>query len=265
MNKMKLYACIIFTGIFICAGSAVPLAAAPGDAGTGIMTWYSWWNPVWQNYTKYEEEVKFELDPGFITGPVVSYQLDAVTSISAVFLYWKYDTADTLTIGSADYEFQRDVHKTESDILVNKQVNSWLKWFFGMKYQGYFYSETETFKSGAVELPIKRDVSFHNLGPGAGFGTTTHVLGNLYFLNNLSVITLFGYERTEKVEFTYSLGGNVTTSLAYILPYNITMILGARFQHLQYLYHGNDRYASGNNWKRYDQLYGVTLTVMGSF
>ena len=159
----------------------------------------------------------------------------------------------------------RDVHKIESDIIINKQQNGWFKFFFGVKYQGYFYSETQSFISGSVILPNEQSVAFHNFGPGGGVGFTINLLENLYLLPNISLIMLFGYEFVNNAQFSFCIGGNATVSLAYVTPWNITIALGGRFQYLHYPYHGNAKYSSNNIGQRYDQIYGAQLTIAGKF
>ncbi len=237
--------------------------AEAGTVGIGAMTWFSWWDPVWSSYniSGIGRTAEFVLNPGFFTGPAFSYTFDETTSLSAVFLYWKYNTSDIVPLPSSTYEFDRDVHKVESDIVVNFRINAMFKWFVGFKYQGYFYSETESFISGPVRLRLDRNAFFHNMGPGIGVGMTLHLFGPLYFLPNLSAITLFGYERTENVQFAYSLGGNVTASLAYYIEaLHTTVILGYRYQQLFYLYHGNKRYKEFSS----DRLHGVTFSFVVS-
>ena len=249
----------------VFSGTTHPVEAAVGDVTIGAMTWFSWWKPVWRNYDKFGGTARFDLAPGFISGPVVSTQIDESTTISAVFLYYFYNASDTINFATSSFEFDRDVHKIESDIIINKQLSGWLKYFFGVKYQGYFYNETQSFISGTVVLPSEQSVAFHNFGPGGGVGFTVNILENLYFLPNISLIMLFGYEMTDDAQFSFCLGGNITASLAYVTPWNITIALGGRFQHLHYLYHGHAGYFYDDIGKRYDQLFGVQLALAASF
>ena len=258
--------------VFLTITIFILCAVAPGlqkethalDLNVGAMTWFSWWDPVWSSFEPrgVGRDVEFDLPPGFLTGPVLSTKIDETTSISLVFFYWRYETADTLNLGASIYEFERDVHKIESDIVINFRVTDLFKWFIGFKYQGYFYDETRTFISGPVSLSLDESAFFHNMGPGIGAGLTVRLFGPVFLLPNVSAITLFGYESIEHdVQFSYALGGNATLSLAwYIESLNTTIMAGYRYQQLFYLYHGNKQYNEFSS----DRIHGVTFSFVVS-
>ena len=259
MKRLTIITALIL--IIFSAYTLKPTEAQAGDISVGAMTWFSWWNPVWSKTSVLHSDtnLNFELPPGFITGPVVTYKFDDQWSMSAVFLYWKYNTEDTAFVGNSFFRTERDVHKIEADIIVNYRVSNLVKWFFGIKYQGYFYDEAESYIAPPVELIFERTVSFHNLGPGMGIGLTIPLFGGLYFLPNISAIILTGYNRIDRdTQFAFSLGGNMSASLAYyIQSLGTTIVAGFRYQQLFYLYHGYQGYQDDD-----DQIYGVTFSVI---
>lgn len=137
----------------------------------------------------------------------------------------------------------------DSDLLAIVTLTKFAKLFFGPRYQGYRYNEKF--------LLIKSSpVVYHSISLGVGAAFTVPLGASFYFLPNISLVGLVGWEEKNPLKISYTLksdprisgalGFNANVDFGYfIVPASVTITLGFRVQYLHYLQ--KTRASYGNN------------------
>jgi hypothetical protein len=287
----------------LCAGVLLMAVLIPAGGhaigvGAGISSFFAWWSPSFRDSITGHNKIytmpdwqgvgsSFSMKPSFLLGPTVSVRLPAGFSFSAVFLWndW-YSARSSYRLTGNYIFFHLDITKWDLDMVLNYEVNRYIKIFTGMKYQGYRYSYTfdsVTVGSGAVSrLPFR---AYHSgWGPGLGIGLTLPLVGPLYLLANASMLYLYTDFRNSSPAFRNwdyvynTVGFNGTASLAWLIePASVTISLGFRYQFLRYyLWRERSGYFLSGGTSIYnfsilhkesylrndDHYYGITLSAV---
>lgn len=308
---MKKYSLLVFALLAMNLYIATPGAEA-AEVSFGPVVWYSWWKPMFITafkqlpYSVKSLNVQTKLkDSSFLYGLGLSVKFSDKWSLGGNFLFcahskMSYDASAKcyfistfpiptinpgmpfyLTYGTVDINH---INKYDLDLIVNYAITNVVKFFFGAKSQVYNYKSrgTGTLYPGMIVTPggrafpaiikVLEDSLEYNIGAGAGFSFTVHIVDNLFFFTSLSALAMAG-EGLRKTKSTlsssknrgtlYSVGGNGTLSLAYYFEKaHMTVSLGGRYQVLRYgsLSHNTKIYDG-----TYDHFYGATLSVMFTF
>jgi len=224
---------IIVSIIFICF-TAIPLFAV--DLNLGAATWYSWWEMETDRGTQ-------TIDPTFLVGPVVSLGFSEKWNLSMVFLYGQFEMEEENNTN--------EINRVDSDISLNYVINNYLKVFGGLKAMGYYFDNGR----------------HQSIGPALGVGLTIPIVGNYYFLGNISGMYNYGEHQDEDNEsgnerrsIIREYGFNSTVSLAYYIESaSTTVSIGGRYQYFR------DDYELEQSEDTDLRFYGITLSVVYSF
>src|SRR6056297_964746 len=187
----------IISVLFVCS-TAIPLFAV--DLNLGAATWYSWWEMETDRGTQ-------TIDPTFLVGPVVSLGFSEKWNLSMVFLYGQFEMEEENNTN--------EINRVDSDISLNYVINNYLKVFGGLKAMGYYFDNGR----------------HQSIGPALGVGLTIPIVGNYYFLGNISGMYNYGEHQDEDNEsgnerrsIMREYGFNSTVSLAYYIESASTTI-----------------------------------------
>lgn len=232
-----------------------------------------WWQPVWQKYVANEvgnglDNFKYRMGPGAIFGPALSVAFNKTWSLAWNFQYGRYDAKASALIYlgglliPGNINFKAD--KMDSDLLAMVSLSKYVRLFFGPRYQGYRYNEKF--------LLIKSSpVKYHSIALGVGAALTVPLGASFYFVPNLSLVGLVGWEEKNLFKVSYTLksdariagalGCNGNVDFGYfIAPAGVTITLGFRVQYLHYLKKTRDSY--GNNA---DLFFGPNMSVIYTY
>ncbi len=225
----------------------------------------------------------------------------SVVGLAGRFIFTSKGPSMKSAFAFFDSEYKKSIIKYDADAVINISLLKWLKIFAGCKVQGYHYNESIFYiATSAGEFLSGNSINsgmfyarsrdrFLNVGPGLGLGFTAGLGGDFYLLINLSGLMLFGEENYMihtrlrgmyiitgsstlpflygkfNVSRFYSLGGNGTISLAYVIPNTkATLSLGFRYQVLKY-FHNAGRYEYLDYDGDYDHFMGATVSVTYGF
>jgi hypothetical protein len=222
-----------------------------------------WWKPVWQKYVPRDvsngvDNFEYRMGPNAIFGPILSFAINKQWSLSWNFQYGQYiahaqallyiknlPTPFSLIPGNIRFK----VAKMDSDLLALVTLTKFVKLFFGPRYQGYRYNEK-------FLLVKSSPVVYHSISFGAGAAFTVPIGASFYFLPNISLVGLVGWEEKNPLKISYTLKSEARTSGAlgfngnldfgyFIAQASVTITAGFRVQYLHYLQKARDSY--GNN------------------
>ncbi|MBN2158572.1 MAG: hypothetical protein JW807_04185 [Spirochaetes bacterium] len=319
MARIRVYLIAAAALLFCCAGVGGALAQDGGEGeaksargsvfAMGFKCHYAWWDPVWSEsrLTMPLRTSSFQL-PGinhnldmstranFLYNPAFSITLAERWSLSGSYMYGEYEykgNESFMKYFDPDNYFYLVQHKLEvkkhdADLLVNYLIAPWVKFFWGVKYQGYFMHDAindymTILDTVGVTLPMKfsDSIIFHSIGLGTGFSFTARLVENFYMLPAISVIALEGrdYSRSDNIlkrivnvfylgidttgskNYFTLVGGSAALSFAYHIPRaHMTIDAGCRAQFLWYT-----EAPRKNNRQKYDLFYGPYLGVAFSF
>jgi len=124
--RRKIYTILLALLPAFTAGEAFAL-----DMSVGVQSWYCWWEPAWDNDLN---NVSWEMDPGFLAGPMVSFKLSDRLSLSSVLMLGLYDAVSHSIAGET---WTREIIKYDMDTTLSYSINSVFRVFGGLKIQGY--------------------------------------------------------------------------------------------------------------------------------
>ncbi|MFW5771277.1 MAG: hypothetical protein ACOCX9_07565 [Spirochaetota bacterium] len=295
MYCKKIFMLIMTILLLISASSNI--FAIHMNAGASV--WYAWWDPMWENAFKGDavdnpdnystDDPSFSMDPSFLAGPALSFTLNPLWSISASFMYGKYDADSTASYFSAGgFEYKElssiSIDKMESDVMASRKITDIFKFYFGIKFQRYAINEerkVENYDMIGTLLDqhiVDYDETGNGIGSGAGIGITQRLYDNFFLLANVSAILMWNNldrtttrndDTTFSPDIDYNIdfltwGANTTASIAYyIAPASVTLAIGGRYQHLRYkqLNQKDERDLDGNT----DNFYGITFSALYGF
>ncbi len=165
--------------------------------------------------------------------------------MTASFIYGKYKNEGSSYGAGGLYGIiqvnRRNIYtKYDAEILFNVKFLDWLKLFFGPKYQGYQIESDIFVLSTTNILPLRETIDFHSIGLGLGIGFNVNIVAGLYFISNVSTISLVGRDfSVTSTDFgsqdSVSFGGVASGSFAwYIDKAHLTITAGYKFQYLHY-------------------------------
>lgn len=278
-------ACVIL--LFLLAFSRYAYSQKPEEESPGkekergvavavaFTAYYANWSPVWNKYRKIYPiytEGTYRLPKGtFLYGPSVSVRIDR-WQISGNFLYgdfkcdlfsYRYLLVPSPGISAIiPYRTTMRAKKYDCDLLVTYQINSFFRFFFGPKYQGYQYNK-RNIEYFSYTTPSE-DVHYHSGGLGAGVGCVLPITSDLYLMMSFSGIVLIGSQKGSNDQgdrTSVAYGGNELVTLAYhIKAINTVISLGGRLQYL-YFHITPHRYCPENH----DIFYGINMSAGVSF
>lgn len=251
--------------------------AADGDRqwhiSAGFRVGCFWWQPVWQKYVANEfgngvDNFKYRMGPNAIFGPMLSFTFNKQWSLSWSFQYGRYDAKARALIYFSGLLVPGNIHfkvdKMDSDLLALVTLTKYAKLFFGPRYQGYQYNEK-------FLLIKSTPVQYHSLSLGVGAAFTVPLGASFYFLPNISLVGLVGWEEFNPLKISYTLdsdarisgalGFNANVDFGYfVVPASVTITLGFRIQYLHYLQKARESY--GNDA---DIFFGPSLAVVYTY
>ena len=283
-DEMKKNVSVILTLFLITSVPIASFAAEIKDGGSdkagekktwsisfGMIASYAWWTPVWLKYSFWNgiphegyPPFSFKIKPSFIYGPLVGVSFNPKWGLSGSFAYAKYKSTATIyyidnfaTATVMPLRGTRDAVKMDSDLLVNYNIDKYVKIFFGPKYQGYQYNE-ETLLS-------KTKIAYNSCSLGFGSGFNVPIVSTFYFQPNVSLFGLYGLEiRTGSEHYTssaYALGFNGVVAFAYFIPAaHLTFTVGYKAQYIHYFQKTNSRFVND-----YDLFHGALVSVVATF
>lgn len=217
----------------------------------GFMVGCYWWQPVWQKYIANDvsnglNNFKYKMGPNAIYGPLLVFTANSRWSLSWSFQYARYVanaraliTFPPLGIDLYPGKIRFAVSKMDSDLIALVSVSKYVRIFFGPRYQGYRYNEKF--------LMIKSSpVIYHSLSMGFGCALSVPLGANFYFLPNLSLVGLVGWEEFNPFKISYTQGSTALIAGAigvngvlnfgyYISSAGVTISAGFRAQYLYYI------------------------------
>jgi len=204
-----------FLSSFVIAGSLFSSSSLMAvDISVGASAWYvSWERTTLAGNGK--SEIKQNMGPDLMYGPLVAVKFAEAWSLSSVFLY-NSSPFILRTQGSIETKYNR----LDSDTLLNYNFNRFIKAFAGVKYEDISWNNA-----------VSKGGNF-GIGPGLGLGATIPIAGNLYFLTNISGMYLTGKFKNEtKSGDMGRYGYNVNANLAYYIEQiSLTITGGYRYQ-----------------------------------
>ncbi|MBP7737380.1 MAG: hypothetical protein KA369_15475 [Spirochaetes bacterium] len=233
-----------------------------------------WWQPVWQKYVSFKEVTKgvdsftYRMGPNAIYGPMLGFTINERWSLAWNFQYGRYIADARSLIYLSPFLIPGKIHfavqKMDSDLLVMVTLAKFARLFFGPRYQGYRYDEKFLiFKSS--------EVVYHSVAMGFGCAFTVPIAAGFYFLPNLSLVGLVGWEEANPYKISYTLqseaaiagalgfNGNIDFGY-YIAQAGISITVGFRAQYLHYL--KKVRASYGNNA---DVFFGPSMAVVYTY
>ena len=220
-----------------------------------------WWQPVWQKYTANEignglDDFTYRMGPNAIFGPMLGFTINSQWALAWNFQYGRYIAkaralifVPGLITAPIPGNIRFKVDKMDSDLLAMVTLTKWARLFFGPRYQGYRYNEKF--------LLIKASpVVYHSIAIGAGSAFTVPLGASFYFVPNISLVGLVGWEEKNALKISYTLksaaatagalGFNCNVDFGYFLAQaSLTFTAGFRVQYLHYL--KKVRASYGNN------------------
>lgn len=231
-----------------------------------------WWQPVWQKYIANEignglDNFKYRIGPNAIFGPMLGFTINNQWSLSWGFQYGRYIARARALIYLPPVipgNIRFAVDKMDSDLLAMVTLAKFARLFFGPRYQGYQYKEKF--------LLIKSSpVKYHSIALGVGSAFTVPIGASFYFLPNISLVALVGWEEKNPLKISYTLKSEASTAGAlgfnaqvdfgyYVAQAGITITAGFRAQYLHYL--KKIRASYGNNA---DVFLGPSVAVIYTY
>lgn len=232
-----------------------------------------WWQPVWQKYIANEfgngvDNFKYKMGPNAIYGPMLGFTINERWSLAWNFQYGRYIADARSLIYLPPFLIPGKIHftvqKMDSDLLVMVTLAKFARLFFGPRYQGYRYDEKFLiFRSS--------EVVYHSVAMGFGCAFTVPLGAGFYFMPNLSLVSLVGWEEANPYKISYTLqseaaiagalGVNGQVDFGYYIPAaGISITAGFRAQYLHYL--KKVRASYGNNA---DIFFGPSVAVVYTY
>jgi hypothetical protein len=236
-----------------------------------------WWQPVWQKYDASDGEVsngiysfKYRMNPNAIYGPILGFTINDRWALSWNFQYGRYvANARALIVHpivpiKMPGKIRFVAEKMDSDLLVLVTLAKFARLFFGPRYQGYHYNEKFLFTKSSP-------VVYHSVAMGVGCAFTVPIGASFYFLPNLSLVGLVGWEEKNPYKVSYTLqseaaiagavgfNGNIDFGY-YVAQAGITITAGFRAQYLYYIKKVRQSY--GNNA---DVFFGPSISVVYTY
>ncbi len=282
---MRTAACIsAFIAAVFLSASAFSL-----EYSAGVMAWYAWWQP------HFEEELRgvdnpfkrdnpglfgdayndsFSVDPAFLIGPVANARLSDSWSIGIVFLASSEYTGhagyqvDYLS-GPVPYSIETDfkVRRYDTDLTLTHRINQYFGFFAGYKYSHYrgTGSHHVTSLSTSDSYDVERTGTMH--GPGFGINIMLPLVDTFFVSASFSALYMRSrwiYRATNNttgVETEEALnrrlwGYNIIAGPGYYSPLmRTTFLAGGRYQ---YLVDTEDSALT-------DRFYGIIFSAIYSF
>lgn len=317
MVKIRAYI-VAMALLFCCGGVGGALAQDENDGeeksargsvfAIGFKCHYAWWDPVWSEslltmplrvssiqLPGLTQNLDMSTRANFLYNPAFSITLAERWSLSGSYIYGEYSyrgSQSLMKFYDPDMmvylvRHTLKVKKHDADLLVNYIITPWVKFFWGLKYQGYLMHDDIKDYMGMMSfsqiIPIKftDSIVFHSIGLGAGFSFAVRLVENFYLLPAVSLIALegrdysrsddifkravnvvfFGIDTTGNKNYFTLFGGSASLSFAYHIPQaHMTIDAGCRAQFLWYT-----ETPRKNNRQKYDLFYGPYLGVAFSF
>ncbi|HNW28562.1 MAG TPA: hypothetical protein PKN50_08805 [Spirochaetota bacterium] len=236
-----------------------------------------WWQPVWQKYDASDGEVsngiynfKYRMSPNAIYGPILGFTINDRWALSWNFQYGRYVANARALIAhpiipiTIPGKIRFTAEKMDSDLLALVTLAKFAKLFFGPRYQGYRYNEKFLFTKSSP-------VVYHSIAMGFGCAFTVPIAASFYFLPNVSMVGLVGWEEKNPYKVSYTLqseagiagalGFNANVDFGYyVAQAGITITAGFRAQYLYYI--KKVRASHGNNA---DVFFGPSLAVIYTY
>ncbi len=290
----------IFVMAVALAAAAITTPSRANAAGmsVGPYVWYAWWMPCYEEIMRGKSsgsaikpvKANYKMNPSFLFGPAVSIN-SGNWSWSTVFVLGWYEarSKNLIIFPPSSLMPQNNSNKTikyDVDSTLNYAINKNVKVFLGLKYQRYNFKMTYMSMMQTMGWIMRYDDAYHGPGLGFGAGFTFNLVDNLYLLWNLSLTgycSFIVHNRTgvtffqqtslpimekNKLMIGTGIGPNSTLSLAYyIVPANLTLSLGFRYQ---YIYFFGTRLPAGDNTlnsikSKSDHFFGINMSVVYSF
>jgi hypothetical protein len=231
-----------------------------------------WWQPVWQKYKANEignglDDFKYRMGPNAIYGPILGFTINNQWSLSWGFQYGRY-IANARALIYLPPVIPGNIHfavqKMDSDLLAMVTLSKFARLFFGPRYQGYQYKEKF--------LLIKSSpVKYHSIALGVGSAFIVPIGASFYFLPNISLVALAGWEEKNPLKISYTLKSEAATTGAlgfncnvdfgyFVSQVGITITAGFRVQYLYYLKKIRPSY--GNDA---DVFFGPSMAVIYTY
>jgi hypothetical protein len=232
-----------------------------------------WWQPVWQKYVAKEvnngvDNFTYKMGPNAIFGPMLGFTINDRWALSWNFQYGRYVADARALLYFSPFLIPGKIHfvvqKMDSDLLALVTLSKYARLFFGPRYQGYRYDEK-------VMLFKSTPVVYHSIAMGFGCAFTVPIAAGFYFLPNVSMVGLVGWEEKNPYKISYTLKSEAAIAGAigvngqldfgyYIAPAGVTINLGFRIQYLYYIKKVRDSY--GNKG---DLFFGPGLAVVYTY
>ncbi len=281
--KTAVCATLFITAVFLSA-SAYSL-----DYSAGIMAWYAWWQPHFEDELRGVDNPfkrdnpglfgdayndSFSIDPAFLVGPVANARLSDSWSLGLVFL------ASTEYTGHAEYqvnylsgpvvysiETDFKVRRYDTDLTLTHRINQFFGVFAGYKYSHYrgTGSHHVTSLTNNDLYDVERLGTMH--GPGVGINIMVPLVDTFFISASFSALYMrarwtyratnntTGVE-TEEVLNRKLWGYNVIAGPGYYSPgLRTTFLIGGRYQYLE---------DTGDSSLK-DRFYGIILSAIYSF
>lgn len=247
---------------------SMPQQSQAASMAIGFNTWFNKWMMPWEEMDQYYVQTDYDVDPGLLFGPMISFQITPQWSISSLFMMGAYE--NFLPIFEASYQIWR----YDSDTTLSYAFKPYFRMYLGFKYLRYNweYEDDYIFSDNYEKMWIVSD----SFAPGMGFIFVVPLIKNL----NLTFILggLFTFSEIEqKYESLNSDSGddvytefsgttlmnevvlNSKLSFSYTIEIiHLILALGFRYQVFFFFYN--------NDWKldysgRVDHLYGIDFSV----
>jgi hypothetical protein len=239
MNRYRVLLLALIASVVI-AMFAIPSSLGAASLSIGGSAWYAWWDP-------HPSVREADADPGIMYGPQVVLSFTPTISLSSSFLYGIFQYNGRSDGGTCSM----DIRRYDSDTTMVYALNSFVRFFGGVKYMGYKYEMGEHW----------------SVGPGAGFGFVIPMAENIFWTINISGIYLWGKQNDESSEGDRSVsiieyGANASASLVYRIP-SVPLSLSVGGRYFFFKFEATDDAYS--DVKEYHHFYGITASAMYSF
>lgn len=232
--KSRLYA---ITAI-VCLALAIAPAARGASMAIGYLTWFNWWETQEDYIEKFYDKYSYEVDPSFLYGPMLSFQITPEWNVSSLFIMGSYKTKFSGVYEGEKYSNSYDIWRYDSDTTASYAFTPFFTVYFGFKFMRYTYTIEDSSDTGDGMTYIYNDYA-----PGIGVIFTIELVKNMYLSISLGSIFSFTEVTVENIpddtivilldEKSYKAGANARIALNYdIEKIHMVVSLGFRYQML---------------------------------